>query len=333
MSSPPVIFLPADNKPRGARHHALIFFVCGNPGLIAFYHDFLTHLSNLIRTSNTIQTAYDIYGRNLRGFNDADHDHPDISKPWDLEAQIESVYDDVASQRRRDTGDPYDFVIMIGHSVGAYITVEVFARHIAQGTHRAPHLTLRHGVLLFPTLTHIAESPSGRHMSRLDGKLPWLADQAHRLVSLILWPLTEGVLAWIMQTAMGFTAQAAQVAARWLKSRHGVRQAIYLGRTEMRTICEDRWEEELWEVSAADGGGGVPRFYMFYAREDHWVASHMRDEFVDRRKGRARIVIDEGDVPHAFCTRERKYIFSLSFFLYTRAWCPCSTDIFKLTSC
>ena len=307
---PSSIFLPADNNSHGAprQQRALLFFIPGNPGLIDFYDDFLRCLAGLIHTS----TAYDIYGADLRGFRDADHEpfgSVTQQQPWDLEGQIEAVYDNVASQRRRDNGAPYDYVVMVGHSVGAYIAVEVMARHMKQHGDRAAHLILRNGVLLFPTITHIAQSPSGKRMALLNS-VPWLGDCAHHVAGALLCPFPEGVLAWVMQRVMGFSGHAARVTAQWLKSRDGVWQAIYLGRSEMQTICEDEWEEELWEVAAesgSDGEGLPPRFYLYYGREDHWVASRLRDEFVKRRKGRARIVVDEGDVPHAFCTRERKW--------------------------
>lgn len=313
---PSSIFLPVDNHCTGdTKHHALIFFVCGNPGLIDFYDDFLRCLSAMIRASGVVDTAYDVYGQDLRGFHDDDHEPFGVAgrQPWDLEGQIEAVYADVSAQRRRDNGAAYDFVVMMGHSVGAYMTVEVFARHTKQGHSRAPHLTLRNGVLLFPTLTHIALSPSGRRMSAIES-VPWLADRAHRVSGLVLSLFTAGMLAWILQQVMGFTEHAAEVTARWLKSRDGVWQAIHLGRSEMRTIREDEWEEDLWEVavSADDDGPRVPRFFMYYGREDHWVSSRVRDEIMERKKGRARIVVDEGDVPHAFCTRERKSLHTIA---------------------
>ncbi|KAL6863462.1 hypothetical protein ACO1O0_003717 [Amphichorda felina] len=316
---PSSIFLPADDHgaPLHAKQRALIFYVPGNPGLIDFYDDFLRCLASLIRASD-LTTAYDIYGGDLRGFRDDDHEpfgnsstsSSSDAQPWDLNGQVEAVYDAVSSQRRRDNGAPYDFVVMMGHSVGAYITVEVFSRHARQAAQRAPHLVLRNGVLLFPTLTDIALSRNGRQMALLN-RFPWVGDRAHRVAVLLLMLVSQGVLAWFMERVMGFTGHAARVTAAWLKSRDGVHQAIHLGRSEMRSIREDEWEEELWEVAEAGGGDGpgLPRFYLYYGRDDEWVASHLRDEFVEKKKGRARVVVDEGDVPHAFCTKEKTTLF------------------------
>lgn len=304
------ISLPAARQ-KATQSHALIYFVCGNPGLIHFYDDFFDFLRGLLSSSET-HTAYDIYGRNLLGFSDDEHlPFGDGNLPWDLEGQIEGIYDDVAS-KKVDTGNgesrPYDFVILMGHSVGSYISVEIFHRHMKQGSKRAPLLNLRHGLLLFPTLTDIALSPSGQRMASLM-RVPFLEANAHLCARFILSLIPEGSLKWGMQNVMGFSAHAAAVTAEWLKSRDGVWQAIHLGKSEMRGISEEKWEEELWEA-AEQSSSEAPKFFMFYARKDHWVADHTRDALIEKRRehgergGRTKIVVDEGDIKHAFCTKE-----------------------------
>ncbi|KAL7921319.1 amidase signature domain-containing protein [Trichoderma austrokoningii] len=316
----PVISLLAKPRQRGAQKHALLYFICGNPGLVNFYVTFLECLRGMLDAADEGSggTVYDIYGRNLQGFSDDDHKPFDGggSRPWDLEGQIEGIYEDVAARRAGEEGSrPYDFVVLMGHSVGAYISVEIMHRHMKQQQQqqdsRAPHLHLRHGFLLFPTLTHIASSPSGRRVGLLT-RLPGLEANAHRLAKLVLACIPYACVLWIVANVMGFTRQTAEVTARWLKSRDGVWQAVHLGVSEMGTICEERWEEELWaatERSAGDEEGlsKVPRFFIFYGRNDHWVANHLRDAFIERRRegeGHTRILVDEGDIPHAFCLVE-----------------------------
>ncbi|PTB63365.1 hypothetical protein BBK36DRAFT_1181732 [Trichoderma citrinoviride] len=357
---PPSISLPAKPRPNDGpanQRHGLIYFVCGNPGLVHYYTVFLECLRGMLDElqdeetgGRRSRTAYDIYGRDLLGFSDDDHE-PFVrgsNEPWDLDGQIEGIYKDVAAQRipsaqTQDQGTgqnglqdregtrPYDFVILMGHSVGAYISLEIFHRH-AKDSSRAPHLHLRHGFLLFPTLTHIAASPSGRQASLLLS-IPRLEGNAHLLAKFALRCLPHGVVLWIVKNVMGFTDQTARVTADWLKSRDGVWQAIHLGLSELRTICEEKWEEELWRATAededdADGyeychidnndtgdgegrerGRQIPKFFIFYGKHDHWVANHLRDAFIERRRehveeGHTRILVDEGDLPHAFCVKE-----------------------------
>ncbi|KPM37835.1 Vacuolar membrane protease [Neonectria ditissima] len=313
----PEVWLPSGTE-KGVKRHALVYFVCGNPGLIEYYTDFLTNLRGLLQTSE-VETAYDIYGRNLLGFSDDDHEpFGEGNEPWDLDGQIEGIYDDVAAKRVRTDdrtgGRPYDFVVLMGHSVGSYISVEIFHRHM-KAPDRAPHLHLRYGFLLFPTLTHIGQSPSGTRVEAVRRALPVLDRVAHVGARLILSVFPQRTLAWIVHRVMGFTASTAAVTAAWLKSRDGVRQAMHLGLSELETIGEERWGEELWEVAEQyeDAEGGTAKFFLFYGREDHWVADWARDELIERRRehgergGRTKIEVAEGDVPHAFCTKDGEF--------------------------
>lgn len=302
----PKIWLPSD-KTTGVKHRALIYFVCGNPGLIEFYTEFLGILRLLVNSRET-DTVYDIYGRNLLGFSDDDHDHESGKGLWDLEGQIEGIYDDVAAKRiglDEENGKPFDFVILMGHSVGSYISVEIFNRHLASPS-RAPHLTLRHGFLLFPTLTHIARSPSGLRVTSLRRVVPFLEEALHIIANVLLGIFSVATLSWIIHQVMGFTPATADVTARWLKSRHGIQQSMHLGLAELETICEDRWSEELWTASQ-DSKTDTPRFFALYAKKDHWVDDGERQGFISRREKAGcgtKIAVDEGNVPHAFCTRE-----------------------------
>ncbi|KAM5356586.1 hypothetical protein ACJ41O_003232 [Fusarium nematophilum] len=297
----PRIWLPSERH-NDADQKALIYFVPGNPGLVEYYTDFLDLLRGLLDKIER-DTTYDIYGTNLLGFSDDDHEpFGPGNEPWDLNGQIEGIYEDVAAKRvglDSHAGKPYDYVILMGHSVGSYICVEIFHRHMVSSA-RAPHLNLQHGFLLFPTLTHIARSPSGLRVTALRRAVPFLDSATHVAARLLVSILTLASLTWLIQRLLGFTPQTADVTARWLRSRDGVKQSVHLGMSELETICEERWSEELWAVSR----GEASRFFAFYAKTDHWVDDGEREGFIERRGGGMRIVVDEGDIPHAFCTRE-----------------------------
>uniref|UniRef100_A0A8H7KEJ8 Uncharacterized protein n=1 Tax=Bionectria ochroleuca TaxID=29856 RepID=A0A8H7KEJ8_BIOOC len=123
-----------------SRRRALIYFICGNPGLIEFYEGFLAQLRQLISGSASMEgVEVDLYGRNLVGFDDEDHFPPFSAPdnvPLDLEGQICSVYENVAEvvrdEAKRKGGKGYGDVILMGHSVGAYIATEVMHRHLRE---------------------------------------------------------------------------------------------------------------------------------------------------------------------------------------------------------
>lgn len=330
MSSNHTIFLPAPRPAHKPGAHALVYFIPGNPGLIEYYRDFLKFLRVLLDRSQAA-VAFDIFGRSLHGFHDDDHaPFTSTSPPYGLEEQICRAYAGVAEQRiaesarPEENGRPYDFVVVIGHSVGSYITLEIFHRHHHDPS-SAPHLRLHHGILLFPTVTHIAKSTSGRRLKALSDR-PVLADNAHRVAKALVTPWPRPVLRFLCRALMGFSPEAARVTVEFLKSRDGIWQGLHMGRDEMDVISEDKWDEELWEVfrDAEEHRHRLPKFMFFFAKRDHWVADDVRDEFVrklqrhatregpDHKKGRTEVVVEQdGKVVHAFCTRESKSFFSL----------------------
>lgn len=137
----------------------LIYFITGNPGLISYYSSFLRTLHELLSASKDMSSnCFHIHGQSLLGFEGDD----DRSVPYDLEDQINFSLKSVEAQSIPSgplEGQPYASVILIGHSVGSYMLLEVIQRLRKS----SPSVNIRAGILLFPTVTHIAKSPSGRY--------------------------------------------------------------------------------------------------------------------------------------------------------------------------
>jgi pimeloyl-ACP methyl ester carboxylesterase len=327
---PQVLSFPStDRSPAPEARHVLVYFVSGNPGLIDYYEPFLSTLHTLLESSprqnRDNAVSIHIRGRDLAGFDDGDHDKPftEANPPHGLEYQIRHIMTDLSSVRVEATGPRngtvFDDVIVIGHSVGTYIALEVFNWHL-QSHPEIQKVNLRAAILLFPTVTHIAQSPSGRKLD-LIRSTPFLDRNAHRVAKVFVDLLPTSVLHWVVRRVMGFPPHAADATVRFLQSRDGIWQAIHLGKDEMRTIKEETWAEELWEIAdeAAEQGRDVPKFFFYFGKGDHWVAEEYRDEFIKRRhehaqrdgpthkRGKTRIVLDEDDIPHAFCISECRY--------------------------
>ncbi|KAK8029555.1 hypothetical protein PG993_010846 [Apiospora rasikravindrae] len=332
------ISFPAGQESRSASRDVLIFMISGNPGLIDYYAPFLSALRTLLASSPASKAArFHIYGQDLAGFNDADHEPPfgAANPPRDVAYQVNYLFQTLSAIRLPEDDDdagrpttkqgkggkPFDEVILVGHSVGTYLILQLFHKLLRE-PEAAPHLRLETGILLFPTIEHIAHSPSGQRLELLRSAA-FLERHAHLLASgfLQLWPYAA--LRWVITTLLGQPPAAADVTVRWLKSRDGVWQALHMGLDEMRVIGEDRWDEELWEIgredakAAADDGddGGAkrlpPKFFFFFGKDDHWVANHFRDAFIERRQKQAertRLMVDEGNLPHAFCIHHSEVV-------------------------
>ncbi|PHH63192.1 hypothetical protein CDD81_6243 [Ophiocordyceps australis] len=294
------IWLPS--APRENARRVLLYLVCGNPGCIGFYGDFAETLRAMLDGHDKQATiAWDIYGRSLLGFGDVEEGQ---QPPQGLDAQIEAMYSDVAA-RRDSKGQAYDWVVLMGHSIGAYICLSIMERHARTTTRKAnaQDLVLRHGLLLFPTIALLAESSSGRRLA-LARRLKLSSALAQVVVDAATWLLPRRLLLWLLTLALGMSERAAGVAAEWLASRDGVRQTLHLAGSELDHVGQDGWDsaEALWSLAA---DSTTPAIFMLYAKRDHWVADSVRDECVAKRGDCARIDIDQGELSHAFCTTER----------------------------
>ena len=151
----------------------LIFLIGGNPGLISYYEPFLKILHTLLCASSTTETArFYVYGNSLAGFENQflanGQESPD---PLGLKDQIQNtenlIYNEIALYQKANSTVDADSkvdpkVILIGHSVGAYILLEMIRQHRQRIEESGEEdFDLIGGILLFPTIVNIAKSPSG----------------------------------------------------------------------------------------------------------------------------------------------------------------------------
>ncbi|KAK2799689.1 hypothetical protein FQN50_008389 [Emmonsiellopsis sp. PD_5] len=248
----------------------LIFLIPGNPGLISYYQTFLPLLSVYLSTSddgNNISPPYIIHGKSLGGF-EIDEPSPIIKtsinrKPttsntqknqpgteeesptqqktclYSLSQQIEHVernlLDYVDAWRRPNPQEGIKRrkpkVILMGHSIGSYIAMEIMRRHREGETtnHQGDggEMDIIGAVLLFPTVIDIAKSASGRKLTTLL-HIPYLALLASLLAkfltSILPVPILHKVVRFVMGS--GTPEDAVSTTASFLQSKHGVEQAM-----------------------------------------------------------------------------------------------------------
>ena len=152
----------------------IIFFIPGNPGLLSYYTLFLSQLSSLLSQSPSPSASppsqcYHITGTSLANFPSCFTREPALNRPLGLEEQIDYVERALLSEVRvyqteRSNQGKRNIervkVVLIGHSVGTYILLGILHRyHTLLNTNDA--FEIIGGILLFLTVTHLAESPSG----------------------------------------------------------------------------------------------------------------------------------------------------------------------------
>jgi pimeloyl-ACP methyl ester carboxylesterase len=330
----------------------ITFFVTGNPGLIAYYHAFLSILSTTTPTSEGVVAGFSLGGFEIDDHHVGDKQHPakypdqgletsqfpggvpDSGKIWGLEEQIDlterrvralvkSVYDHYGNEGMHDDSggseEPQEQeVILLGHSVGAYIVLELLRRHAEErkskqvdggGFAESVDFNIKGAILLTPTVFDIALSQSGRVLTPLVEYVPgfaMLVAAAARGMGTVLpraWlrELVRRVTGMPDQDrdASGGRTSALDATVAFLTSVKGVRQALEMAGEEMRTIREDKWGEEVWGaanvvmcgrkkdgdavVESKSQGTKTAKLVFYFAKTDHWIADQTRDDLLRLR--------------------------------------------------
>ncbi|KAJ5360364.1 Protein of unknown function DUF2305 [Penicillium concentricum] len=317
----PNIFLTTTGSPSDQK--TTIFFISGNPGLIGYYHPFLSLLSKYLDEPKDQHSpslpSFQIYGCSLSGFEIDEH-QPSPSQnngiDLDLEDQICFVQGKLAALVGDEANGNGKYkntlnagtrqkVILIGHSVGAYIAMEILRRHREESPESG--FDIVGGAMLFPTVKDIAASPSGQKLTTLLSIIPRLAVVVSFLARLLTFLLPVSLLRSVVRLVMGDPpVHALDTTCAFLKSPRGVRQALYMAADEMRTITSDKWSDDVW--GAASAREPIAKLFFYFGRNDHWVADQTRDEIVavrGRKGGQdgPTMVVCEDGLPHAFCLK------------------------------
>jgi hypothetical protein len=187
-----ITLYPSTSSDRVSSKPLLVYFITGNPGLIGYYQDFVKQVQhNLSKTPipqepNLYQDSNIIFhGSSLDGFQVSSPSDPDLNFPLSLPEQISQVKKNIGrkvaelssiQQGIVEDDEPMPVVLM-GHSVGAYILMEVIAQWQAeQQEGKRKHSLWRPvaGINLFPTVTEIAKSEKGRQLSVCVASCLWV---------------------------------------------------------------------------------------------------------------------------------------------------------------
>jgi pimeloyl-ACP methyl ester carboxylesterase len=161
---------PPEPGKKAAKTTYIIYFLTGNPGLVEYYRAFLTHLYGVLTrdTASNRDVEFHVYGRSYSGFEMRVQDIKTYKyrkiPPYGLQDQIRHAEDDVVElvEEVKDQGGRDVRVILVGHSVGSYIGLEIVRRLRAHGLAGEDFDTRISGVVgLFPTVVDIARSESG----------------------------------------------------------------------------------------------------------------------------------------------------------------------------
>ncbi|KAL8939558.1 MAG: hypothetical protein Q9216_003289 [Gyalolechia sp. 2 TL-2023] len=334
MDETTLYYGPSTSRCNSGAQEYLIFLIPGNPGLIPYYDPFLSALHHLLEASTTLPSSnFHLCGHSLRGFETTDGNVPHLAGLQDQIRYVDDRLYDRVDEIRHNTGHSPK-VILMGHSVGAYILLEIIRRHrmrIESMMHQ--DFDLIGGVLLFPTITHIARSPSGIVASTLLS-IPHSAYIASTVAKAFMYFIPSSFLYWLIRYVMRFPDHAARTTAAFIKSPIGIEESLFLGKDEMDQITDDRWGKEIWGAATEPGTNSKDtissNLVFFWGRHDAWVAKRTRNDLINARgfreppsqkkrsssgltdslveEWKPSMFIDDGRIPHGFCIKHSEVV-------------------------
>ncbi|KAG0141610.1 hypothetical protein CROQUDRAFT_663561 [Cronartium quercuum f. sp. fusiforme G11] len=222
----------------------LIILIPGNPGLVSFYDMFLGQLFNSL-VSKKISNQILCVGHVGHSFNNSNFDfrflqnfglnsnRPGFAK---LQEQIE-YHQDFVGHLTNLVDFKQTKLILIGHSVGAYIAAKVLEKHPG---------SVFHMFGLFPTLSKIGNSRNGRSMAPLFSPitLPFL-HILQLFFSLVMPKAMLMLLVKLVTTVINisgnqppFSYHNLTKACDLVKNVNTVSAALIMARSEMKEILE-----------------------------------------------------------------------------------------------
>ena len=277
----------------GAQHHVLI--LPGNPGSPHFYVDFARALHRAsggrLPITITCHASHSAASTGRSGSPPRFHDlasqvsHKVAVARWLLQQRAASAEPAEPAppqqqQQQQQQQPPPQRLILLGHSVGAYMCLEVM-RALPEGA-------VAHALLLFPTLAHIGASPNGVAL------LPYfqLGRWALAGAALALGALPAGLQRAAARAFLPAAASPATVAAAATLIHPAVAvNALYLALTEMQ------------EIGALDGALAArvgARCSAYFGAGDPWNRPGDHARAAEALGAGARVHLCSEGHPHGF---------------------------------
>ena len=147
----------------------VIYMIPGNPCLMTYYEPFLSTLFSLLNDGASFRTfSAHVGGYTLPGFeSEPVRQISGVTLPASLRSQVRNTeelikigLDNHIHQNAANKSTRPPKIILIAHSVGAYIALEILRRR-AQGQNDLSKVDIIGGVFICPTVVDIAQSTHG----------------------------------------------------------------------------------------------------------------------------------------------------------------------------
>ncbi|KAG2075090.1 hypothetical protein BDR04DRAFT_1091931 [Suillus decipiens] len=262
-------------KQLGVSPSTILLFIPGNPGIIDFYHPFLTAIHNQDRSGTLAILSHSHIGHDpaVEDLEPASRASSNYALPFQIQNSLR-IFDVLSIYFGVNTR-----TVIVAHSVGSWVALQVLKLRSAAVS----------GVFfLCPTIINIACTPNGRLLSQLfRPPFPRIVSQIAQ--ALRLMPLT--IFCWLFSK---YPISQARVLQSFLLSPSSIFAAMTMAHDEMLSIREldvatlNTYRHQIW---------------VYFAEHDDWVDKGREVILQVFRPDRTTVKVVHGhrDIPHAFC--------------------------------
>lgn len=248
-----------------------VLFIPGNPGIVPFYNEFLESLYELLGGNASITAI----GHISHSTKDWEH-----GRLFSLQEQIDHKIDFMA-QELKNNNTP---VILVGHSIGSHISIEVFKRTSDK---------VIYCVGLYPFLALNTKSSKQTLIKKL-AESTILSSLVSSIVAMLgIIPIWSR---FIVKKTIGtsWSATAVEAACSHLIKYHTMRNMLFMAVTEFQKFSKD----PDWEFLRAKQG----QLAFLFGIDDHWGPLSLFEE-ISKQAPDVCLSIEREGHDHAYsCT-------------------------------
>lgn len=259
-------------------HKLLFLIIPGNPGVVGFYRTFMQTLHSMCGYRHPVWALSHAGHCATPDSMDmvADASLAEESDVFGLNGQIEHKLAFLRKHVPRETS-----LVLVGHSIGCYIILEMMKRNL--------ELKITKAIMLFPTIERMAQTPQGKVMTPVLCHMRYVAYLPVFMLSL----LPEGLKASLIKLVLGGIHSLDQNILQPtvdLLSGDCAANAMYMGAQEMRKVLERD------NITIKKNLG---KLIFYYGATDHWCpVQYYHDIKKDFQNGDFRLC--ENGFRHAF---------------------------------
>lgn len=232
-----------------AGHKALFLIIPGNPGVVGFYKTFMQTIHSMVGYRHPVwavsHAGHCVPPHSMDMVEDASIiGNDDV---FGLNGQIEHKLAFLRKHVPKETS-----LVLVGHSIGCYIILEMMKRN--------PELKVLKAVMLFPTIERMAQTPRGKVMTPVLCQMRYLAYLPLFFLSL----LPEGLKASLIKLVFGAIRSLDHSVLQPtvdLLSGDCAANAMYMGGQEMKKVLE---RDNVTIKNNLD------KLIFYYGATDHW---------------------------------------------------------------